>query len=135
MAWRTFKLQLHNNYRSGKKNANTDNLSKLHENVVITTVFPDVLKAICQLVMVEKNDEPFANSLVAPDTVPTIDQTKADVVPGDFLSATVLANQDWQTAQAADANINFLIDIVLEGSSPTLKPAKCQNIDTKYLPD
>ena len=120
-------------YRSGKKNADADGLSRLHDSNQTTTVFPDVLKAICQTVVVEKDKEPLVDSLVTPDTVPTIDQIEEDIVPDELLSATALTAQDWQNAQAEDANISFVIDTVLAQSRPTVKQANSQNIDASYL--
>ena len=58
-------------YRSGKKHADADGLSRLLENDKTTTVFPDILKAICQTVVVQKDTEPLADSLVDP-TLATI---------------------------------------------------------------
>lgn len=77
-------------FRNGKKNADAATLSKVHGSNNTTTVFPDVLKAICQKVMVEKDEEDFVDSLVAPDTVSPIVQSVADIVPDDLLSATAL---------------------------------------------
>ena len=122
-------------YQSGKKNADADGLSRLHDSNQTTTVFPDVLKAICQTVVVEKDKEPLVDSLVTPDTVPTIDQIEEDIVPDELLSATALTAQDWQNAQAADANISFVIDTVLAQSRPTVQQANSQNIDASYLTD
>ena len=122
-------------YRSGKKNADADGLSRLHDSNQTTTVFPDVLKAICQTVIVEEDKEPLVDSLVSPDTVPTIDQIEEDIVPDELLSATALTAQDWQNAQAADANISFVIDTVLAQSRPTVQQANSQNIDASYLTD
>ena len=50
-----------------------------------------------------------------------------------MLSATALTAQDWQNAQAADANISFVIDTVLVQSRPTVQQANSQNIDASYL--
>ena len=122
-------------YRSGKKNSDADGLSRLHESDETTTVFPDILKAICQTVVVQKDTEPLADSLVAPDSAPTIDQSEEDNIPAELLSSTALTIRDWQKAQAADENISFLIDTVLSGNRPTLQQAKSRNVNTAYLPD
>lgn len=122
-------------YRSGKKNADADGLSRLHDNDTITTIFPDVLKAICHTVIAERDEQPFVDSLVSPDTVPAIHEKEEDNIPEELLSATALTSQDWQKAQAADANIRIVIDAILEGIQLTPGQAKCRSLDIGYLPD
>ena len=120
-------------YRSGKKNADADGLSRLHENET-STVFPEVLKSFCQVVVATQT-VPLIDSLVAPDTVPEKDEQEQDMIPHDLLSSTALNSQDWQKAQADDPNIRLVIDAVLEGIKPTPEQAKARNLDVGCLPD
>ena len=120
-------------YRSGKKNADADGLSRLYENET-TTVFSEVLKSLCQVVVATQT-VPLIDSLVAPDTVPEKDEQEQDMIPDDLLSSTALNSQDWQKAQADDLNIRLVIDAVLDGIKPTPEQAKARNLDVGYLPD
>ena len=119
-------------YRSGKKNADAEGLSRLHENAETTTVFPfpDVLKAICQTVAVEKDEEPLVDSLEAPETANQYSQRGRH---GTRRILTYL--QDWQKAQTTDANINFVTDTIIEGTCPTLQQEKSKHVDITYLSD
>ena len=85
--------------------------------------------------VVEKDKEPLVDSLITPDTVPTIDQIEEDIVRDELLSATALTAQAWQNAEAVDANISFVIDTFLAKSRPTVQQANSQNIDASYLTD
>ena len=115
-------------YRSGKNNADADGLSRKQEKET-TTVFPEVLKTICNLMTVET--APLAETLMHPDDEADID----DEVTSEHLEGTSLSTQDWQKAQAADANINFLIDHVLTGQKPTTSQAEENGIDHRYMAD
>ena len=122
-------------YRSGKKNADADGLSRLHETAATTLVFSDVLKAICNTVIVQRDTEPMVDSLAPPDIVSDIEKDGLDNVPVDMISTTALTSQDWQKAQAADDNINFIVDAVLAGVKPTSEQVKEHKLDVGYLPD
>ena len=52
-------------YRSGKKNADADGLSRRSETDEITTVFPDVLKAMCNSLVTDTEQAPFVENLNA----------------------------------------------------------------------
>ena len=51
-----------------------------------TTDFPDVMRAICQTVVVEGDTEPLADSLAPPDTVPKIEEVEQDNVSADKIT-------------------------------------------------
>ena len=122
-------------YRSGKKNADADGLSRLHETAAVISVFPDVLKAICNTVVIQRDTEPMVDSLAPPDIVSDIEKIGLDNVPADMISTTALTSQDWQKAQAADDNINFIVDTVLAGVKPRSVQVKEHKLDVGYLPD
>ena len=125
----TFTIQ----YRSGKKNADADGLSRQHEEK-ITTVFPDIVKSICQTVIVEKEDAPFAESLIAPNALVTTQQTPEENIPEQVL-ASALKSTDWKKAQAADRNIKFIIDCILKNHQPTNNQARSHGVDIAFLQD
>ncbi|MCG8077519.1 MAG: hypothetical protein JAY75_14940, partial [Candidatus Thiodiazotropha taylori] len=121
-------------YRSGKKNADADGLSRLQENNATTTVFPEVLKAMSQVV-IESEALPLVSSLATPETAASLDVDQQDEIPQGLLASMALTSQDWQKAQATDQSIRFVIDAVLEGVKPTTEQAKCKEADVGYLPD
>ena len=121
--------------RSGRKNNDADGLSRMYENDTITTVFPDVLKTVCQSVVVEKDERPLIESLVDIDDELPHDQMSEDTIQDETLVGTALTSQDWRIAQAADPNICFVIDNLLIGIKPTAQEAEQQEIDRKYLSD
>ena len=122
-------------YRSGKKNADADGLSRLNETAAATSVFPDFLKAICNTVVIQRDTEPMVDSLAPPDIVSDIEKDGLDNVPANMISTTALTSQDWQKAQAADDNINFIVSAVLAGVKLTSVQVKEHKLDVGYLPD
>ena len=118
-------------YRSGKTNIDADGLSREfeeNENAIIT-VFPDVIKPICQTVVAEKDDVPFVESLSLTDT-------KAESqISDDLLSGTALTSRDWKKAQATDVNLKFLLDNIHEGYKPSGQDAEKNGVDQAFLTD
>ena len=86
-------------YRSGKKNADADGLSRRSESDEITTVFPDVLKAMCNSLVTDTEQAPFVENLNAgPES-----ESEVEVqVPEEALSGTALSVHDWIEAQKQD---------------------------------
>ena len=121
-------------YRSGKKNADADGLSRLHESELETTVFPEVLKSMSQL-LPESESTPLVSSLATEDKVTELDIDQGDTIPDEFLASTALTAQNWQRAQSADSNIRVVVDAVLEGTKPTTDQAKSKGLDVGYLHD
>ena len=122
-------------YRSGRNNADADGLSRIIHKEETTTVFPEVLKAICQSMTINHEPEPFVDSLMPPNKVPDIVEKAEASVPDDILFSTALTAQDWQKAQAADFDINYVIGALLEGNHPSPEQAKSHKVDLGYLPD
>ena len=77
----------------------------------------------------------MVDSLAPPDIVSDIEKDGLDNVPEYMISTTALTSQDWQKAQAADDNINFIVDAVLTGVKPTSVQVKEHKLDVGYLPD
>ena len=123
-------------YRSGKKNSDADWLSRMYENdTTTTTVFPDVLKTVCQSVVAEKDQSPLVETLVDVDDDLPHDQMSEETIDQETLAGTALSSQDWRKAQASDPNICFVIDNLLTGRQPTTRQAEQQEVDLKYLSD
>ena len=70
-----------------------------------------------------------------PNEVPDIVEIAETRVPDDILLSTALTAQDWQKAQAADSDINYVIGALLEGNRPSPEQAKSHKVDSGYLPD
>ena len=58
--------------------------------------------------------EPFVDSLMPPNEVPGVVEKAETSVPDNILLSTALTAQDWQKAQAADSDINYVMDAHLE---------------------
>ena len=122
-------------YRSGKKKGDADALSRQPEDNVITTVFPDVVKAICQTVLAERDESSFVTRQITTGTGDTTDNPTEDIIPDDVLAATALRSTDCHKAQSSDAHIKFVIDSLLNNNKPTTQQAKSKGVDSRYLAD
>ena len=115
MACCTVQLQLSNynctiKYRSGKKNADADGLSRLH--------------------VVQAQNFPLEESLPA-CSLDDID-TYPDNIPKEALEGTALTIQDWHKAQADDKNIAYIVKCLSAKSKPSRQEIDCKNIDNRY---
>ena len=97
-----------------------------YENALIT-VFPDMIKPICQTVVAEKDDAPFVESLSMTD--PKAESQISD----DLLSGTALTSRDWKKAQGTDINLKFLLDNICEGHKPSGQDAERNGVDQAFL--
>lgn len=122
-------------YRSGKKNGDADALSRQPEDNVITTVFPDVVKAICQTVLAERDDSCFVTRQITTGTGDTTDNPTEDIIPDDVLAATAQRSTDWHKAQSSEANIKIIIDSLLNSNKPTTQQDKSKGVNSRYLAD
>ena len=113
-------------YRSGKNNADADGLSRKHEQET-TTVFPEVLKAISNCIIVDT--APYAESLIQSDD----NNETEEEVPSDQLKGTSLSAKDWKKAQTADRNIRFIIDSMQKEQKPTATQGEGNGIDQRYM--
>ena len=120
-------------YRSGKRNADADGLSRMHEKEDVTTVFPDVLKAICKTTIVEKDQNPLVESIIGSDVQDQPDLLVENIPTDETLEGTALSSLDWLNAQAQDTGITFVIDNLVAGQKPTLHQAEDKGVDSRYL--
>ena len=119
-------------YRSGKNNADADGLSRLHDNEknCQATVFPEVLKAMSQSIVVQAHNFPLVESLPA-CSLDDID-TYPDNIPKEALEGTALTIQDWKKAQADDKNIAYIVQCLSAKSKPSRQEIDSKNIDNRY---
>ena len=90
-------------------------------------IFPEVLKAICQAVVVSS---PLVESVALTSNVPA-----ADTIPEEILSHA-LSSRDWRKAQRNDPNLKHITD-QLEAGSRVLAPRTQTNhsVDRRYFKD
>ena len=120
-------------YRSGKRNADADGLSRRKEGTV-TTVFPDVLKTVCNAVIcnaVTADEIKISDILTHADENPPSDVDDDQEVSAEELQGTALTNQDWHKAQSSDGNIRVIIDSLIEGHRPSTEDNR--QLDKRYL--
>ena len=119
-------------YRSGKNNADADGLSRLHDNEknCQATVFPGVLKAMSQSIVVQAHKYPLVESL------PTCSLNDIDTYPDNIskeaLEGTELTIQDWKRAQTDDKIIAYIVKCLSDKSKPSRQEIDHQNIDSIY---
>ena len=99
-------------YRSGRKNLDADALSRLPSDNK-ETLFNEVIKAICQGVLVTKEEVPAVECvLLAQDTALDVDDV-------DVNTGSDLTQVDWPAEQTMDATIHRVRQIYATGHKPT----------------
>ncbi|MCG8030631.1 MAG: DDE-type integrase/transposase/recombinase, partial [Candidatus Thiodiazotropha taylori] len=119
-------------YRSGKKNADADGLSRRNEEAKHNVVFPEVLKAISQAVLITAENCPLVDSVAL--TSQLIDAQQE--VPEQVLRATALTDKDWRQAQQEDPTIDLAIQYLKKGArKPPPHILASPLYDARYLRD
>ena len=120
-------------YRSGKKNADADGLSRIgEEGVEHEVIIPGVIKAVCQSVLVETEQCPLIESVAL--TTQHIDSQED--VPESLLQATALTDHDWRKAQQQDPTIRLAIQHLKSGArKPASQVLADSMYDVRYLKD
>ena len=118
-------------YRSGKKNADADALSRLQESETVTTVFPEVIKPICQTVIAERDSTSLFEGIVTESE--NTEMGIEEDIPEEVLSSTALTSHDWHKAQQADRDIRFIIEALEKGQKPNSSSVERNGVDTAYL--
>ena len=120
-------------YRSGKKNADADGLSRIREEgVEHEVIIPGVIKAVCQSVLVETEQCPLIESVAL--TAQHIDSQED--VPESLLQATALTDHDWRKAQQQDPTIKLAIQYLKSGvRKPASQILADPLYDARYLKD
>ena len=105
---------------SGKHNADADGLSCLHEPKVAVTLYPEVLKAIHQSLMIVPEEKPLVETLTSK---PVMDHPTDILDPK--INSTSLKKQDYLEAQSTDPHMKFIVDRATDA-------IKCQ-LDKWYM--
>ena len=117
-------------YRSGKKNADADGLSRCKHPQEVKTIFPDMLKAISHSLSVMDKDCSLVESLaVSPAHV----SKQILEIPEQLLQTYGLTFKDWRKAQLSDPCIGFILNKVETGSKAPAKRTLDQAVDARYL--
>ena len=120
-----------NKYRSGKKNADADGLSRHQEgNTGECTVFPDVIKAVSM--SVTAMECPFIDSVYASEASDSTPPFTEDISE-QLLQTHCLTAKDWRKAQLQDLSLSFVIKC-LEACLPApSRRSLDQVVDAKYI--
>ena len=118
-------------YRSGKKNADADGLSRRQEDKTgECTVFPDVIKAVAM--SVTATECPFIDSVYvseASDSTPPFTEDISE----QLLQTHGLSAKDWRKAQLQDLSLSFVIKCFEAGLPAPSRRSLDQAVDAKYL--
>ena len=120
-------------YRSGKKNADADGLSRMKEEETDNNViFPEVLKAVSQAVHVTTENSPLVECVAL-----TADPIDSQVeIAENVLQASALSDKDWRKAQQQDPTLNLAIQYLKSGAGkPASQILANPSYDTRYLKD
>jgi len=115
-------------YRSGKANGDADGLSRRPQQS--ETVFPNVVKAICQSYTVDRSSCPYIETLVLSEDA----QTHPYNTEKDVRGFTEFKYIDWKREQTSDKVIGRLIELLRNGSNRRGEALKAEAPEIiKYL--
>ena len=120
-------------YRSGKKNADADGLSRMkEEEKEQNVIFPEVLRATSQAVHGTADNCALVESVAL--TADPIDSQED--IPERVLQATSLTDKDWRRAQQQDPTLNLAIQYLKSGArKPASQILASPIYDARYLKD
>ena len=116
-------------YRSGKKNADADGLSRCKASQEERMIFPETLKAISHSLSVTE-DCPLVESVAVSDSHAS---TQVDDIPEQLLQTYGLTSRDWRKAQLKDPCIGYILHQLETGSNVPAKRDLDQTVDVRYL--
>ena len=116
-------------YRSGKKNADADGLSRCKASQGERMIFPETSKAISHSLSVTE-DCPLVESMAVSDCHAS---TQVDDFPEQLLQTYGLTSRDWRKAKLNDPCIGFILHQVETGSNVPAKLDLAQTVDVRYL--
>ncbi|MCG7878036.1 MAG: DDE-type integrase/transposase/recombinase [Candidatus Thiodiazotropha taylori] len=117
-------------YRSGKKNADADGLSRRREIEEQRVIFPETLKAVSHSMSIMVQDCPLIESVAVSDTPVT---SQEEDIPEQLLMTYGLTAKDWRKAQLNDPCISFILNEVQTGSKVPARRNLHQAVDARYL--
>ena len=97
----------------------------------MTTVFPEVIKPICQTVIAERDSTSLFEGIVTESE--NTEMSIEEDIPEEVLSSTALTSHDWHKAQQADRDIRFIIETLEKGQKPNSSSVERNGVDTAYL--
>ena len=120
-------------YRSGKKNADADGLSRCQEEEQ-HVVFPEMLKAISVASQIVSEEAPLFESVALSDTACSADtqeETSEEILP-----STALSGVDWRIAQRKDPTIGLIIQqLKIDARKPAPQVLASPMYDARYAKD
>ena len=121
-------------YRSGKKNADADGLSRCQEEGQQHVVFPDVLTAISVTSQMVSGESPLVESVAFSDTACSADAQKE--ISEEILPSTALSGVDWRIAQRKDTTIGLIIIyLTTDSRQPAPQVLASPMYDARYVND
>ena len=121
-------------YRSGKKNADADGLSRCHEEEQQQVIFPEILKAISVASQIVSEESPLLESVALSDTDLSADTQEE--TPAEILPSTALSGLDWRLAQRKDPTIGLTIQhLKTDARKPAPQVLANPLYDARYAKD
>ena len=120
-------------YRSGRKNADADGLSRSMEDTAAgqeRIIFPEVLKAICQCAAIQVEECPLVESLALSQP----DDEREDIL--EEVRARALISKEWRQIQRDDPTLKLIIEHLKAGSRISVQQIQNNpSIDRRYFRD
>ena len=121
-------------YRSGRKNADADGLSRsLGDAKQDSVIFPKVLRAIAYAQTTRVEECPLAESTIISDSPASVPSLMPVVIPEQLLQAHGLTANDWRISQMDDPILHFIISRVETGSRVPAKQTLDPTFDVRFL--
>ena len=103
----------------------------MHDTDTVSTIFPEVLKALVQAHMVQQEGMPYVGVLSCEEDSSQSDIDPSVIVTDDTPHSTALKKHDWRKAQAAVKNLEFVIICLIKGHQPSTEEAEKNGIDNR----
>ncbi|MCG8078530.1 MAG: hypothetical protein JAY75_20120, partial [Candidatus Thiodiazotropha taylori] len=122
-------------YRSGKKHADADGLSRAKETEAREhVVFPEVLKAISVASQIVSEESPLVESVALSDTACSVGTPEE--IPEDIIQSRALSDKDWRTAQKEDPTIALIVEhLKTDARKPAPQVLANPKYDARYVKD
>ena len=115
-------------YRSGKKNADVDGLSRIRESEEQRVILPETLKALSHSLSIKVQDCPLIESIAVSDTPVT---SQMEGISEQLLMTYGLTPKDWRNAQLNDPCISFILNEVQAGAKVPARQNLNQVVDAR----
>ena len=119
-------------YRSGKKNADADGLSRIQEAEEIQVVFPEVMRAISVACQIVSEESPLMESVSLSDTA--FSDGTPERIPEETIQSHTLSDKDWRLAQKEDPTISLIIQhLKTDARKPAPQVLADPTYDARYV--